>query len=121
MLKKLQKLIKDNMYRLPTLKKFIKGSLSMKWIYFCCVIIVLPLAMFSYGCWWQFKYRGIVDLPILIEMFKATTLPQVLAFIAYLAKSLVDKDDNGESDSIEEELKMEERKLKNAENNFRRD
>ncbi|MDL2280303.1 hypothetical protein LJC10_00420 [Selenomonadales bacterium OttesenSCG-928-I06] len=101
-----QYLLKSYDY-LPTVQKFINGSPSMKAVYITCFVLIFIIATFFGMYFWNFKNRGVVDLNILIDLFRATTATQVLAFIVFLVKALVDKDDNGISDSIENEIRKE--------------
>ena len=88
--------------KIPLAKNFITGKASMQMIVFICIIYCLLLALFVYGWCWQWKYKGILDLAMLLNGIKEMSAPAVLAALQFFIGSLRDTNNNGVPDNMEE-------------------
>ena len=102
MLSKIQYKLLGIFSKIPLAKNIIYGRASMQMIVFICIVYCLLLGLFVYGWCWQWKYRGILDLPMLLNAIKEMSAPAVLAALQYFIGSLKDANNNGIPDNMEE-------------------
>jgi len=95
--------------RVPLVKTISAGKGSMRMIVFICLVYCALLSLFVYGWCWQWKYRGILDLTMLLNGIKEMSAPAVLAALQFFIGSLQDSDNNGVPDSLEKRGKDSEK------------
>lgn len=91
--------------KLPLLKTIAVGKASMRMIVFICAVYCALLSLFVYGWCWQWKYKGVLDLMMLLNGIKEMSAPAVLAALQFFINSLNDINGNGLPDTLENQKK----------------
>ena len=87
--------------KIGILKRFIIAKPSLKIVYIVIFILLFTVFLFFYGWLWQFKFRGIVDLNILLMLIGS--IVGATALISWLSNALVDKNKNNIPDIFEKD------------------
>ena len=93
--------------KLPLVKTVFVGKASMRMIVFICIVYCALLSLFVYGWCWQWKYKGILDLSMLLNGIKEMSAPAVLAALQFFIGSLQDNNNDGVPDTLQIEKKKE--------------
>ena len=101
MFSKINKTIIEMFKKIGILKRFIIAKPSLKIVYIVIFILLFTVFLFFYGWLWQFKFRGIVDLNILLMLIGS--IVGATALISWLSSALVDKNKNNIPDIFEKE------------------
>nr|DAK12614.1 MAG TPA: hypothetical protein [Caudoviricetes sp.] len=98
------------------IKNFIKTKLlvkpnitggNLKLLYIMIVLIISTVLTYLFAWLYQAVFRELIILPDLLALLKVLFSPEAIAAIFFYGAAIIDKDGNGESDKLEEEIKKD--------------